>query len=250
MVIADHTVSRAHIELRVEGTIIEIRDLASSYGVFLDDQRIAPEEWIAVASEETLWLGEVRLSLNLLEATDPEHFRPTVALSRLASFELCIRDEEETITYSIPAIEGRTIGEQQLPQRLREPLCEHLPFQFDHREDGELAFKAGSNGPISIHDEQRFVLRGIELLIRRTTNDWNLASTFLDRTLISVDPASNESITDLDELCGRASAALPSHETATQQPRIPVAQLVETLLLLAAVVVGIFLLVALFRGTP
>ncbi len=59
--VSDPSVSSFHAELMVEGDKIRVRDLASTNGTFIDDQRIEEAELLP---EHILRLGNVRLQLD------------------------------------------------------------------------------------------------------------------------------------------------------------------------------------------
>jgi hypothetical protein len=106
--------------------------------------------------------------------------------------------------------------------------------------------------PVCIQDDQCFVLENVELRVRRTTTDWSLASTFLDRSLLGEDHKPFANPTKLAPRDDSTTSFLDEPRTTTRAAapmgRIPKARLIETLLLFAAALIGLFLILSLLLG--
>ena len=81
----DPSISARHAELRVSETRVEVRDLASRYGTFLDERRVE-HEWVAIGPTDTLWLGDTQVGARLLAFA--ETTLEIVEGSRAARFSL------------------------------------------------------------------------------------------------------------------------------------------------------------------
>lgn len=247
----DPTVSRLHAELRVVNETIEIRDLTSSFGVYLNATRISPEMWTVLRSTDALWLGEVRLQFKLLQSGDDAHFNPTVALNRITALELSLSTTDELVSYSIPADSQRILEPEHLPSSFRHDLAGILPLIVDHSSPLALHVQGNDGKGFTIVPGESRTIAGIDFQVVPSAGDWNLSSVAMSReALINQLTTNDRSVAPSAHTTNDPHDAKIVPVTKSNRFRDRAPAIIEAILLLAAVVVGIGLMIVLFADSP
>ncbi len=172
----DHaTVSRRHGALRVVEGRLEVRDLASRHGTFVDDRRV--DGWTEIPTGQSAWLGDfevVALGAPVTPAIVTVHGRT----GGVASYTLTGEDEDE-------------LGRRELPSGSFPDVAELLPLRFG-RVDGSVAWVEDAAGTRVPFEDHRARIAGGTIVIADKESEGALASVVAprpDRTVSTDAPA-------------------------------------------------------------
>ena len=72
MPIVDNGISREHLKVRLQDNLIQVQDLNSSNGTFVEGIKLNPMEFIPVRDTYTITFGsaQVKIKLKILEVSD------------------------------------------------------------------------------------------------------------------------------------------------------------------------------------
>ncbi len=190
--------SARHASLRWTGTVLEVRDLSSSFGTFVDESRVS--EWTKLGSQSVVWIGDAALRFELIWQMPPIPIRFTSA-EAISAFT--ISQAEDTLTH-------RELVD--FPQ-----LHAHLPLRFP-RTRGLISAVVDGTGRSYSFESGRVLLAGVELQLH--LDDDSLASivaptpSSLSSPQEEPDPAGSTGAEVFTGSCAVANSSEPGPEKA------------------------------------
>lgn len=172
VVIDNPSVSARHARFRLRGRLLEVEDLQSSYGTYVDGERT--EGWTSVAAGVDCWLGDARLTATLLLPTEPVVVRVSNATHQVA--------------FTLDGVLD-TLGARELspfPQ-----LSTLAPLHFARR-DGAIAEIRDAHGTVHVLADGAVQLAGVSFSC--VSVDDSMASVLAPRPDVEQQPSSDSSL--------------------------------------------------------
>lgn len=198
-------VSRHHAELRVQGGQLQVRDLGSSYGTFLNGTAVKPQTWVAVPAEAELVLGQggPRLSfgaarvssteLGLIprpagppQAAHPDSEPVAAGLTRNTVGWSGPGPHQKLIEHGQAVMDRVAPGLRQRLDKLFGPTLEpETQARLDTLQDEQMALYQANGKLLALPLDSVQAMMGPQALVKRQGLDQRLDEIFSERELFS-----------------------------------------------------------------